>query len=86
MVIHCFKHLEACTDSIPPVMTAWTGFQMMLTDTAVGPITRNRLADAYTNAPASASENLLCQSMKMRKAGGFAYVLCPRHTFGVNSK
>lgn len=77
MVINCSKLLEADTDSIFTTITAWTGFQMMLTDTAVGPITRNRLADTYTNAPASDSENLLCQSMKMRKAGGFAYVLYP---------
>ena len=51
---------------------AWAGFQTMLTDTAVGPITRNALANIYTDAPASASDSTLCQSMKMRKAGGFA--------------
>ena len=45
----------------------------MLTDTAVGPVTRSALADMYSDAPVSASESALCQSMKMRKAGGFAY-------------
>lgn len=53
---------------------AWAGFQIMLSDTAIGPITRTELADSYTNAPATAADSALCQSMKMRKAGGFAYV------------
>ncbi|KAJ4290347.1 hypothetical protein N0V90_010563 [Kalmusia sp. IMI 367209] len=53
---------------------AWAGFQTMLSDTAVGPITRNQLADSYTDAPATSGDSSLCHSMKMRKAGGFANV------------
>lgn len=50
----------------------WAGFQIMLSDTAVGPKIRSQLADSYTNAPATAADSALCQSLKMRKAGGFA--------------
>jgi hypothetical protein len=53
---------------------AWAGFQIMLSDAAIGPITRTELADIYTNAPSTAADSVLCQSMRMRKAGGFAYV------------
>lgn len=51
---------------------AWAGFQIMLSDAAIGPILRTQLADSYTDAPATAADSTLCQSMKMRKAGGFA--------------
>ncbi|KAL5374349.1 hypothetical protein DPSP01_012021 [Paraphaeosphaeria sporulosa] len=53
---------------------AWAGFQIMMSDAAIGPITRTELADSYTNAPATAADSALCQSMRMRKAGGFANV------------
>ncbi|KAL1604937.1 hypothetical protein SLS60_004478 [Paraconiothyrium brasiliense] len=53
---------------------AWAGFQIMLSDAAIGPILRTQLADSYTDAPATAADSTLCQSMKMRKAGGFANV------------
>ncbi|KAJ4355516.1 uncharacterized protein N0V89_003533 [Didymosphaeria variabile] len=53
---------------------AWAGFQIMLSDAAVGPILRTELADSYTDAPATAADTTLCHSMKMRKAGGFANV------------
>lgn len=50
----------------------WAGLTIMLSDAVVGPKLRDPVAVNYTDAPTTEGDKLLCKSLKMRKAGGFA--------------
>lgn len=44
----------------------------MLSVAVIGPKVFDPIADEYTEKPAGEGDQLLCQSLRMRKAGGFA--------------
>ncbi|KAJ4302760.1 hypothetical protein N0V90_001651 [Kalmusia sp. IMI 367209] len=52
----------------------WSGYQTMLTTSVIGPKVFDESGDDYRDSPTDAGDKQLCQSLKMRKAGGFANV------------
>ncbi|KAH7128142.1 hypothetical protein B0J11DRAFT_430867 [Dendryphion nanum] len=52
----------------------WAGLTIMLSDIVIGPELRDSRARNYTHAPVNEGQKALCQSLKMRKTGGFAYI------------
>jgi hypothetical protein len=52
----------------------WTGYQTLLSASIIGPSVFDAEGDNYRDEPTSAGDRQLCQSLRMRKAGGFANV------------
>ncbi|KAL1608326.1 hypothetical protein SLS60_003267 [Paraconiothyrium brasiliense] len=52
----------------------WSGYQTLLSASVIGPKVFDAEGDTYRDEPTSIGDRMLCQSLKMRKAGGFANV------------
>ena len=50
----------------------WASYQALIATAAVGPSVFDEFAHEYTEPIMDEGDRQLCQSMKMRKAGGFA--------------
>lgn len=50
----------------------WAGLQILLSDYAVGPKSRDPAAGNYTDSPSTAAEKQMCGAIVMKKSGGFA--------------
>ncbi|KAF2736414.1 hypothetical protein EJ04DRAFT_432960 [Polyplosphaeria fusca] len=49
----------------------WAGFQIMVSDYAIGPTVRDPLSESYTVKPVNEAERSLCGMQKMRKPGAY---------------
>ena len=52
----------------------WASYQALLAAAVVGPSVFDEFANEYTEPVIDDGDRQLCQSLKMRKSGGFAYV------------
>lgn len=52
----------------------WTGYQTMLSASVIGPKAFDPDGDDYREEPTSLGDRKLCQSLRMRKSGGFANI------------
>ncbi|KAF2638963.1 hypothetical protein P280DRAFT_67807 [Massarina eburnea CBS 473.64] len=52
----------------------WTAYQMLISSSVIGPKVFDEFADEYREVPNSVGDQKLCQSLKMRKSGGFANI------------
>jgi hypothetical protein len=50
----------------------WAGFQIAISQYAIGPKASDELADRYWLKPETEAEKSLCSAMKMKKSGEFA--------------
>ncbi|KAF1947008.1 hypothetical protein EJ02DRAFT_449990 [Clathrospora elynae] len=52
----------------------WAGYQAVISAAVIGPKVFDKFADEYTEPMTDEGDRELCQSLKMRKSGGFANV------------
>ncbi|KAL5380203.1 hypothetical protein DPSP01_008004 [Paraphaeosphaeria sporulosa] len=52
----------------------WTGYQTLLSASVIGPGVFDANGESYRDEPTIPGDRMLCQALRMRKAGGFANV------------